>query len=322
MNPNNIFDNSTYNYCFLKFEHLRQRNLHYLFIIIYIFGILINFGNFYIFICFRNVRKRIVSLLHNGYLLGNTVVLANFLISSIDAVIDQDMTCMHLKITFIVYDLGMSLSVTFVVVFTVFQNNVLKTITKVVTLYNQKKRKWRALYLCVVLNAFTLFILMVILITEKRRSITLLLLYFVILNAIAIYYSYKSHKIPTHLNSDTKNNNLVQNQRWIDAKKDSKMINKAVILTAIASGINISAYFLMAFPLSIDGREYIIWTGRIYVIPLIFESVLYLKLTLQYRAENVRISVLHKPSTNEKTGSLNEEIGSQSDDRDSEMKTV
>ena len=318
MNPNNIFDNSTYNYCFLKFEHLRQRNLHYLFIVIYIFGILINF---YIFICLRNVRKRIVSLLHNGYLLGNTVVLANFLISSIDAVIDQDMTCIHLKITFIVYDLGMSLSVTFVVVFTVFQNDVLKTITKVVTLHNQKKRKWRALYLCVVLNAFTLFILMVILITEKRRSITLLLLYFVILNAIATYYSYKSHKIPTHLNSDA-NNNLVQNQRWIDAKKDSKMINKAVILTAIASGINISAYFLMAFPLSIDAREYIIWTGRIYVILLIFESVLYLKLTLQYRAENVRISVLHKPSTNEKTGSLNEEIGSQSDDRDSEMKTV
>ena len=322
MNSNNISDNSGYSYCFLKYEHLRQRSIHFLFTTIYIFGILMNCGNFYLFICLRNVRKRTMSLLHNGYLLGNTVVLANFLISSIDAVIDQDMTCIHLKITFIVYDLGMSLSVTFVVVFTVFQNEVLTSITKVVTLYHQKKRKWRALYLCVILNAFTLSILMIILITEKRRLISLLLLYFIILNAIAIYYSYKSHKLPTQLNSDTEKNNLVENQRWADAKKDSQMINKAVILTAIATGINIGAYFLMAFPLSIVVRECIIWIGRIYVVPLIFESVLYFKLTLQYRAEIVRISVLQKPSTNEKTKSLHEQIAAQSYNRDSEMQAV
>ena len=56
-------------------------------------------------------------------------------------------------------------------------------------------------------------------------------------------------RIPTQLNSDTEHDESVKNRNWINGKKDSWMISKAVILTAISSGISICVYFLMAFPL-------------------------------------------------------------------------
>ena len=56
-------------------------------------------------------------------------------------------------------------------------------------------------------------------------------------------------RIPTQLNSDTEHDESVKNRKWINGKKDSWMISKAVILTAISSGISICVYFLMAFPL-------------------------------------------------------------------------
>ena len=57
-------------------------------------------------------------------------------------------------------------------------------------------------------------------------------------------------RIPTQLNSDTENDESVKNCKRINGKKDSRMISKAVILTAISSGISICVYFVMAFPLS------------------------------------------------------------------------
>ena len=146
-------------------------------------------------------------------------------------------TCIQLEISIIAYELGMSLSMKFWVAFIIFQYEVLATVTKIVTMNQEWKRKTRGAYLCVVLNAFALFTLMTILITEKMRLIALLLLYYILVNVIAIYYSYKSHKIPTQLNSGTENDESVKNHKWINMKKDSRMINKAVILTAISSGI-------------------------------------------------------------------------------------
>ena len=149
----------------------------------------------------------------------------------------------------------------------------LTTINVVVTPNILKKRNKQTSVLCAILNIITVMLVVIIGVIRYRKLIVIVLLYKLTLNIVAIYFSFKSYNTTLGNNPD---NCLERNNRFEGAKKNLRIINIAVISTGVASGINISLYFLMALPLSSAMRECLIWIGRIYVVPLIFESVLYL----------------------------------------------
>ena len=270
--------------CFIEFKYLSQKKLHYLFIAMYCFGVIVNIINFFVSCYFKQARRRTVSQFHSGYLLGSTIVFANFLYASIDALAGFEITCSQAMVSFVAYELGTSLSISFLVVFGKLQYLTLTTINVVVTSNILRKRNRQTSVLCAILNFVTIFLVVTICVIRYRKLIAIVLLYKVTLNIVAIYFSFKSYNTTLNNNPD---NCLVRNNRFERAKKDLQIINRAVISTGVASGINISVYFLMALPLSSAMRECLIWIGRIYVVPLIFESVLYFFVSRKTRiAEN------------------------------------
>ena len=70
--------------------------------------------------------------------------------------------------------------------------------------------------------------------------------------------------------------NCTENSVLQNAKKDSKIINTAVILTSIANGITAVVCLLLYLRLKTDLTEIIFWIGRLHSIPLIMESIIYL----------------------------------------------
>ena len=274
--------------CFFKFEKVAETAPLYIITTVYLFGIIVNFVNIFIFFYLKRIRRRIINQFHSGFLIGNSLIILTLLTLAISNIIGGKFSCFRNAVVFVFYMFGNSVSVSFLVAFTKLQLMVLTNIQRVVTVEDQRKWGKRSFIL------FGTIILPSILLTAatvafmKKHIFAVIKLYHIVLNAIAIYYSYRCQKTPIRTNNVERSGNCTDNSILHNAKKDSKIINNAVISTSISNGITAVVYLLLYLRLKTNFREIIFWIGRLHTIPLIMESIIYLAFLIK-KAPNTRV---------------------------------
>ena len=264
--------------CIFKFQPVEEQAVLYFLTATYFCGILINFVNISSSFYMIRTRKRTINQLHSGYLTGNTVVMATLLFVAVYNGTAGKFTCAIFKVTFVCYMFGNSLSITFLVLFTKLQYQILMSIHKVITQADKQKIRKKSLILFAVVIFPNICLVSAVVVFQATKIGVLIVLYNICLNVACVYYSYKCHKTHPGPNSAEGGSNSRSMEFLGNAKNDSKVLNSAVILTSLSHGITLLVYLALFFPLSSFARRMVLVAGRAYIVPLIIESVIYLSL--------------------------------------------
>lgn len=276
--------------CIFKFEPVEEQAVLYFLIATYFCGIFINTVNIFLSFYVKRTRKRTINQLHSVYPTGNTIVMVTLLVVTIYNGTASKFTCETYYVTFICYMFGNSLSISFLLLFTKVQYQILMSIHQVITAADKLKRRKKSLSLFAVVISPNLCLISAVVVFEATKVGVLIVLYNICLNAACVSYSYKCHK--THLGPNLRESGTNSQSIEIlrNAKNVSKILNNAVILTGFSHGITLLIYLALFLQLSSSVRRVVLVVGQAYIVPLIIESVIYLSLHSRIK-ENRRIRV-------------------------------